>query len=129
MLKFILGLYEIFVGLFSIVYIALYLILALLSYVAIKRYLNTKHFIPNNVLVKSNHIPGVSVIAPAFNEGATVVYNVKSLLSLTYPKYEVVLINDGSTDDTLEKLIREFELVKVDFYYEAKIQTGIVRGH
>lgn len=121
--------YEAFVGLFSIVYILLYLILAIFSYIAIKKYLNAKNFIPNNVLVKSNHIPGVSVIAPAFNEGATVVYNVKSLLSLTYPKYEVVLINDGSTDDTLEKLIKEFELVKVPFYYEAKIPTGPVRGH
>nr|WP_315149737.1 glycosyltransferase [uncultured Flavobacterium sp.] len=129
MLKLLLDVYEIFVGLFSITYILVYLTLAFLSYYAIKQYLNTKHFITNNVLVKSNHIPGVSVIAPAFNEGATVVYNIKSLLSLNYPKYEVVLINDGSTDDTLEKLIREFELVKVDFYYEAKIPTGPVRGH
>lgn len=129
MTQYLLDIYEISVGFFSIVYILLYLILAFLSYYAIKKYLNTKHFIPNNVLVKSNHLPGVSVIAPAFNEGATVVYNVKSLLSLNYPKYEVVLINDGSTDDTLEKLIREFELVKVDFYYEAKIPTGPVRGH
>lgn len=129
MLKELLNIYEIFVGIFSITYILFYLTLAFLSYYAIKQYLNTKHFIHNNVLVKSNHIPGVSVIAPAFNEGATVVYNVKSLLSLNYPKFEVVLINDGSSDDTLEKLIGEFELVKVDFYYEAKIPTGPVRGH
>lgn len=129
MTKILLEIYEVFVGFFSITYILLYLTLAFLSYYAIKKHLNSQHFIPTNVLIKSNHIPGVSVIAPAFNEGATVVYNVKSLLSLTYPKYEVVLINDGSVDDTLEKLIREFELVKVDFYYEAKIPTGPVRGH
>ena len=125
----ILKIYTVFVAFFSLTYILFYLVLAFLSYYAIKQYLNRKYFITNNVLVKSNHLPGVSVIAPAFNEGATVVYNVKSLLSLNYPKYEVVLINDGSTDDTLEKLIREFELVKVDFYYEAKIPTGPVRGH
>jgi cellulose synthase/poly-beta-1,6-N-acetylglucosamine synthase-like glycosyltransferase len=129
MVDHIANLYTAFVGFFSLIYILFYLTLAFLSYYAIKQYLNTKHFITNNVLVKSNHIPGVSVIAPAFNEGATVVYNVKSLLSLNYPKYEVVLINDGSTDDTLEKLIREFDLAKVDFYYEAKIPTGPVRGH
>lgn len=130
MLEIILNIYAYFVGIFSLTYIICYCILAMLSYYAIKKYLNTKNYIPNNVIIKSNYIPGVSVIAPAFNEGATVVYNVKSLLSLTYPKYEVVLVNDGSSDDTLEKLIQEFELIKVDFYYQEKIKTnGKVRGH
>jgi len=129
MLDTTLNIYAYFVGVFSLTYIISYTILALLSYYAIKKYLNTQYFIPNNVIIKSNHIPGVSVVAPAFNEGATVVYNVKSLLSLTYPKFEIVLVNDGSSDDTLEKLIKEFELIKVDFYYEEKIKTSLVRGH
>jgi cellulose synthase/poly-beta-1,6-N-acetylglucosamine synthase-like glycosyltransferase len=121
--------YEVFVGLFSISYILFYCLLAAFSYYAIRKYLNNKNFIPSNVIIKSNHIPGVSVIAPAFNEGATVVYNVKSLLSLTYPKFEIILVNDGSTDDTLQKVIDEFELIKVDFYYQDKIPTNPVRGH
>jgi cellulose synthase/poly-beta-1,6-N-acetylglucosamine synthase-like glycosyltransferase len=121
--------YEVFVGLFSISYILFYCLLAIFSYYAIRKYLNNKNFIPSNVIIKSNHIPGVSVIAPAFNEGATVVYNVKSLLSLTYPKFEIILVNDGSTDDTLQKVIDEFELIKVDFYYQDKIPTNPVRGH
>lgn len=129
MLDSILDIYTYFVAIFSFTYIICYCILAILSYYAIKRSLNTKYNIPNNVIIKSNYIPGVSVVAPAFNEGANVVYNVKSLLSLTYPKYEVVLVNDGSTDDTLQKLIDEFELVKVDFYYQEKIKTRPVRGH
>ncbi|WP_281240202.1 glycosyltransferase family 2 protein [Flavobacterium praedii] len=111
------------------VYILWYCILAILSYYAIKTYLNNKYFIPNNVVLKSNYLPGVSVVAPAYNEGPNVVYNVKSLLSLSYPKYQVVLVNDGSTDDTLQQLIDEFELVKVDFYYQEKIKTQPVRGH
>jgi cellulose synthase/poly-beta-1,6-N-acetylglucosamine synthase-like glycosyltransferase len=121
--------YETFVGIFSISYILLYCLLAIFSYYAIKKYLDNKNFIPSNVIIKSNHIPGVSVIAPAFNEGATVVYNIKSLLSLTYPKFEIILVNDGSTDDTLQKIIDEFELIKVDFYYQEKIPTNPVRGH
>ncbi|HJS01628.1 MAG TPA: glycosyltransferase family 2 protein, partial [Flavobacterium sp.] len=115
--------YEIFVAVFSTTYILFYMVLAVLSYYAIKKHLNAKYFIHDDVLLKSNYIPGVSVVAPAFNEGANVVFNVKSLLSLNYPKYEVVLVNDGSSDDTLEKLITEFELVKIDFYYQEKIPT------
>jgi cellulose synthase/poly-beta-1,6-N-acetylglucosamine synthase-like glycosyltransferase len=129
MLNDILNTYTNFIGIFSVTYIISYCILAILSYYAIKKHLNTKYFIPNNVIIKSNYIPGVSVVAPAFNEGPNVVYNVKSLLSLTYPKYEVVLVNDGSTDDTLQKLIEEFELIKVDFYYQEKIKTNRIRGH
>lgn len=67
------------------------------------------------MIIKSNNALGVSIVAPAFNEGLTIISNVKSLLSQEYPKFEVVIVNDGSTDDTLEKLISEFELIKVDF--------------
>ncbi len=129
MINDILNIYTNCIGIFSMVYILWYCILAILSYYAIKTYLNNKYFIPNNVVLKSNYLPGVSVVAPAYNEGPNVVYNVKSLLSLSYPKYQVVLVNDGSTDDTLQQLIDEFELVKVDFYYQEKIKTQPVRGH
>lgn len=100
-----------------------------MSYRALKNYYNSKNYLHKDVLVKSNHSEGVSLIAPAFNEGVTIVYNVKSLLSQEYPKFEVIIINDGSTDDTLEKLITEFELVKVDFFYQEKIITQPVRAH
>lgn len=127
--KEILSGYEMFVAYFSLSYILFYMFLALLSYIAIKKHINTKYFIHDDILAKSNHVIGVSVVAPAYNEGANVVYNVKSLLSLTYPKFEVVIVNDGSTDDTLEKLINEFELVKVDFFYQEKIETKPVKAH
>lgn len=121
--------YESFIAFFSVSYILFYMVLAGLSYYAIKKHINAKYSVHDDILAKSNHVLGVSVVAPAFNEGANVVYNVQSLLSLTYPKFEVVIVNDGSTDDTLEKLIKEFELVKVDFFYQEKIITKPVRGH
>lgn len=81
------------------------------------------------MIIKSNNALGVSIIAPAFNEGFTIISNVKSLLSQEYPRFEVIIVNDGSTDDTLEKLISEFSLVKVDFFYIEKIITQPVKGH
>jgi cellulose synthase/poly-beta-1,6-N-acetylglucosamine synthase-like glycosyltransferase len=125
----ILSIYEIFIAIFSFSYVVFYLGLAILSYVAIVRHINNKKFLEDDIIARSNYMPGVSVIAPAFNEGVNIVYNVKSLLSLTYPNYEIIIINDGSTDDTLEKLIKEFELEKIDFYYQEKIKTQPVKGH
>lgn len=121
--------YEIYISYYSISYIIFYLLLAILSWTAIKKYYKSKYFLLKEILVKSNHAIGVSIIAPAFNEEATIVYNVKSLLFQEYPKFEVVIVNDGSTDTTLEKLIQEFSLVKVDFFYQEKIITQTVRGH
>jgi len=43
----------------------------------------------------------LTVIAPAFNESATIVSSVHSLLNLQYPEFEILVINDGSTDHTL----------------------------
>jgi cellulose synthase/poly-beta-1,6-N-acetylglucosamine synthase-like glycosyltransferase len=121
--------YEIFISLFSLTYILFYVFLSILSYFAILKHLRYQKYISEDILTRSNHLLGVSIVAPAFNEGVSIVYNVKSLLSLTYPKYEIIIVNDGSTDDTLTKLITEFELVKIDFYYQEKIVTKPVRGH
>lgn len=128
-LKIFIKVYETLVAYYSISYIVLYLLLAVLSWIAIRRYYNSKYFLLKEVLVKSNHIVGVSIVAPAFNEEATIVYNIKSLLFQEYPKFEVVIVNDGSTDSTLELIIKEFSMVKVDFFYLEKIPTKLVRGH
>jgi len=120
---------EIFFGCYSIFYILVYTILAVSSFFEIKKYYFNKFFLHKDVIIKSNNALGVSIVAPAYNEGLTIISNVKSLLSQEYPKFEVIIINDGSTDDTLEKLIKEFELVKVDFFYIEKIKTEPVRGH
>ena len=47
--------------------------------------------------------PLISIIAPAFNEGKVIEASIRSLLALNYPRYEVLIIDDGSTDDTLER--------------------------
>lgn len=49
------------------------------------------------------YTPGISVIAPAFNEEKTIIDNVNSMLALEYPLFEVVIVNDGSTDSTLKR--------------------------
>jgi cellulose synthase/poly-beta-1,6-N-acetylglucosamine synthase-like glycosyltransferase len=76
-------------------------------------------------LLRSPLTPPVSVLAPAFNEEANVVENVRSLLMLDYPLFEVILINDGSSDATLEVLIAAFGMKRSarSFEYTVKCKT------
>lgn len=64
-------------------------------------------------VLSSEVAPTISVLAPAHDEAATIAENVRSLLTLRYPTLEVVVIDDGSQDATLEVLMREFALVPV----------------
>ena len=98
-----------------------YGLLAIMSLISIRRYMKKNAAADINVLVESPLAPGISVIAPAFNETITIVQNVRSLLTFNYPKFEVIIINDGSTDDTLEKLITEFDLQHVEYAFRASL--------
>lgn len=63
----------------------------------------------------------ISLLAPAYNEQETIVESVRSMLALTYPYFEVVVINDGSKDATLERLITAFDLKPVKRAYRAQV--------
>ncbi|RAJ08486.1 cellulose synthase/poly-beta-1,6-N-acetylglucosamine synthase-like glycosyltransferase [Chitinophaga skermanii] len=106
----------------------LYALLAMLSYVGVLNYKRKRVLRDQVSLVASPLTPGISVIAPAFNEGVTIIYNVRSLLTLNYPRFEVIIVNDGSTDDTLTKLIAEFELVQVPYAYYQQIPSQPVKA-
>jgi cellulose synthase/poly-beta-1,6-N-acetylglucosamine synthase-like glycosyltransferase len=79
-------------------------------------------------VMRSPATPGISIVAPAYNEETTVAESVRSLLLLNYPLFEVVLVNDGSKDRTLEVAVRAFDLVRAPVSYEQPIQTRPVRG-
>ncbi len=104
-----------------------YGMLAIMSLIAIRRYMKKNNSVDINIIVESPLAPGISVIAPAFNESVTIVQNVRSLLTFNYPKYEVIIINDGSTDDTLEKLIAEFQMIQVDYAFREKLNCQPIR--
>jgi cellulose synthase/poly-beta-1,6-N-acetylglucosamine synthase-like glycosyltransferase len=79
-------------------------------------------------LRKTPELIPISIIAPAYNEGPVIVDSVKGMLNLNYPVYEVVVVNDGSSDDSLEKLIKEFNLRKISYPIQRQVQCAKIRG-
>ncbi|HUG38884.1 MAG TPA: glycosyltransferase family 2 protein [Longimicrobiales bacterium] len=71
--------------------------------------------------------PRISVLAPAHNEAATIETSLRALLALEYPDLEIVVINDGSSDATLDVLRDRFELEPVHTIYRRRIPTRPVR--
>ena len=101
-----------------------FIVMMFLSFISLK--LRRSYYDDNyvrKVLSESPYTPGVSVIAPAYNEEKTIIDNVDSMLGLDYPLFEVVIVNDGSRDSTLDKLIERYELVEVPFAYIERIKT------
>lgn len=101
---------------FIIVYVAtinfIYFDLMVLGYLALRRRhppLSRGHL---ETLLKSPMVPAVAVLAPAFNEAATIRESVRAMLKLNHPCHEVIVINDGSRDDTIAILIDEFKLYR-----------------
>jgi cellulose synthase/poly-beta-1,6-N-acetylglucosamine synthase-like glycosyltransferase len=105
-----------------------YLILTIFSAVTLRKYLRKNSYVDYNSIVASPMAPSLSVIAPAFNESETIIDNIRTLLSLYYNNYEVVVINDGSKDDSLEKIIAAYELEKVNYYFDYRLPCKRIRG-
>lgn len=120
---------EVGLAIYALIYLALYLIQALLSIAAINKYFLYNDFFHKSILIRSNNSRGISIIAPAYNEGKTIVSNILSLLSQEYPKYEIVIVNDGSSDNTMEQLIEKFELIKIDHETNSDIPTAAIFGY
>jgi cellulose synthase/poly-beta-1,6-N-acetylglucosamine synthase-like glycosyltransferase len=79
-------------------------------------------------LFKEHVLPSVSIISPAYNEEASIVESVSSLLTLRYPDFEVIVVNDGSRDGTLRKLVDYFQLERTDLFVHRYLTTEKIRG-
>jgi len=87
-----------------------YLALNFVAFFRVRKLMQWKdvHDLPQ---IYSGYELPISILAPAYNEAKTIVASVRSLQQIVYPDFEVIVINDGSKDETLEILKREFALV------------------
>lgn len=72
--------------------------------------------------------PQIAIIAPAYNEELTIIESVDALLALHYPDFEVIVINDGSKDATLQRLTDHYGLKPVERLYDLAVEHQPIRG-
>jgi cellulose synthase/poly-beta-1,6-N-acetylglucosamine synthase-like glycosyltransferase len=109
--------------LYTLLLVSSYFFIAAYSIGETKRYLYKNNFTDYRLLATSPHAPSISVLAPAYNESNTIVENVRSLLSVYYNNLELIVINDGSKDDSLQRLIDAYQLEKTDYFIHEQIAT------
>lgn len=118
---------NIFLTFLAIIIILYIIISGLSSWEFISYFRNNKHFNYNDI-ISYPHLPTISVIAPAYNEQQTIVDNIKCLLSLNYPYLEIIIVNDGSSDDSLKRIIKTFSLIKISRAIPKDISCKKIRG-
>jgi cellulose synthase/poly-beta-1,6-N-acetylglucosamine synthase-like glycosyltransferase len=106
---------------------SIYLGMSLLAFGALRRYALRMQTVDAAELMAAAGMPPVTLLAPAYNEEATCVESTKSLLTLRYPDYDIVVVNDGSKDRTLAVLEEAFELEEAARAPVATIPTAEVR--
>jgi len=123
------GLIQTFEWIFLLYFISLnsgYIALNLIAIVQINRYLNLlgSHSLPH---VLGGMAPPVSILVPAYNEEDSIITSIHAMLQLHYGEFEIVVINDGSTDRTLEKLIEHFELQPFPEAMRIRLETQAIK--
>jgi len=104
-----------------------YLVLTVLGWRTISDYVRRRAFRDYAMVQDSALSVPVSILVPAYNEAPVIVESVRSLFALDYRQFEVVVINDGSRDGTLEALQEAFALVEVERVPRADLTTEPVR--
>ena len=105
-----------------------YFLFNVLSLAGILRYRRMVTFVRFGEIFRMPIVKPISVIVPTYNEELGVIESIRSLLSLRYPVFEVIVVNDGSTDATLAKLIEAFDLRPSKSVFRKSLETKPVRG-
>lgn len=120
--------FETFILFYAISIFSIYFWLAIVSAKELRRNFHDAKITNFEAVISSPFAPMITVIAPAYNESLTIVENIKALLALYYPSFEIIVVNDGSKDDSLEKTIEAFDLEKIPFVIDYKIPCKEVTG-
>ena len=113
-----------FTLLLSLIYIAQLII----SFIRVRKNDKARQSNDYGRYVSSENLLPISLLIPAYNEEENIVSNIRSLLKIDYPQFEIVVVNDGSTDHTHEKVVEAFGLYPIETAVKTSLPTKEFRG-
>ncbi|HWR99446.1 MAG TPA: glycosyltransferase family 2 protein, partial [Prolixibacteraceae bacterium] len=116
--------FETIILIYSIALISVYFALSILSGKELLKFFFSEKITNYDAILSSPFAPTITIVAPAYNESITIVENIRALLSLYYPNFEIIIVNDGSEDDTMDKITEAYDLEKVPYVIDYKIQCN-----
>lgn len=120
------------VAYFIIGYMAIIIIFYLFIFLISAKQLRRQYLLdekqPYEELLNSQDTKPISIIVPAYNEEIGIYNSVRSLLSINYPEYEIIVVNDGSKDNTVGEMVERFEMVKINLVVRTRLETEKVRA-
>ena len=120
--------FDLGVVLYFIVLNTLYLVFSVIALGRLRQH--RRRWTPRHLdgVMRSPATPGISIVAPAYNEEATIRESLRSLMMLHYPEFEIIVVNDGSKDKTLQTLVEHFGLVAAPIDQPGALATQPLRG-
>ena len=113
---------------YCLAYNTLQFAFVILAFREVRRMLRGKAYEDLDIVHDSPFTPPLTVIVPAYNEEKTIVESLASLARLRFPRFEIVVVNDGSTDRTVPRMVDHFGFERIEITYEGHITTAPVRG-
>jgi cellulose synthase/poly-beta-1,6-N-acetylglucosamine synthase-like glycosyltransferase len=119
--------FNVFCLIYTLILSLIYILQLIISYYKIKQARRRKPAEDYSRYADSENLMPVSVLLPAFNEQTNIVKSIDSLMDLNYPEYELIVINDGSTDSTNDIIIEAFDLEEIVAPVKISIATQNVK--
>ncbi len=129
MLLFVARWIEFGIFLYFVLLNSFYLILYFLSIPVLYRRFQEIKSEDLNQLLSSDSAPPIAIIMPLYNEKKMILSSVRAALDVNYRHIDIIVVNDGSTDDTLEILRQNYQLIEVPHAFARTLQTEPVKGY
>lgn len=113
---------------FLLVYNFLHFVFLWASFAEVRTWIARPLWEARQQLNNSPFLPSITLLVPAYNEEVTIVESLRSLLRLEYPRFEIVIVNDGSKDSTVQVLQDAFGFVRSEIDFHPSLPSAFVRG-
>ncbi|MBV7508109.1 glycosyltransferase [Bacillus sp. sid0103] len=112
-----------FIAVYMVIVISFYSVILVISFIQLRKEYQLDRVKAYEDYSDDFYVKPVSIIVPAYNEEAGIIQSVRSLLSINYPTFEVIVVNDGSTDHTLESVIEHYEMKEIKIAVRKQVDT------